>query len=116
MHNSSHDPHSVLHHHSHFIIQWSADSVNDMYADAVQAVILQVESNPLDYNSECISARVYIFQFVLECCNEFPTVYLVLMLFKKGFIQCSLIVCVCDCMVVTSCSLSCGEGGGKSQT
>lgn len=27
--------------------QWTANSVNDMYADAVLAVILQVESNPM---------------------------------------------------------------------
>ena len=27
-------------------IQWTADSVSDMYADAVLAVILQIESNP----------------------------------------------------------------------
>ena len=29
-----------------FMFQWVANSVNDMYADAVLAVILQVESNP----------------------------------------------------------------------
>ncbi|KXJ20960.1 cleavage and polyadenylation specificity factor subunit 3 [Exaiptasia diaphana] len=29
------------------LIEWTANSVNDMYADAVLAVILQVESNPM---------------------------------------------------------------------
>lgn len=29
-----------------FSFQWVANPVNDMYADAVLAVILQVESNP----------------------------------------------------------------------
>ena len=29
-----------------FLFQWVANPVNDMYADAVLAVILQVESNP----------------------------------------------------------------------
>ena len=28
------------------LLQWVANSVSDMYADAVLAVILQVESNP----------------------------------------------------------------------
>ena len=27
-------------------LQWTADNVNDMYADAVLAVVLQIESNP----------------------------------------------------------------------
>ena len=31
--------------------QWTADSVNDMYADAVLAVILQIESNPRELES-----------------------------------------------------------------
>ncbi len=30
-------------------IQWTADNVNDMYADAVLAVVLQIEANPDDF-------------------------------------------------------------------
>ena len=35
--------------------QWTADSVNDMYADAVLAVILQIESNPKGMEGVCVS-------------------------------------------------------------
>ena len=33
-------------------LQWSADSVNDMYADAVLVMVLQIESNPHGLQSE----------------------------------------------------------------
>ena len=35
-----------------FHLQWSADSVNDMYADAVLVMVLQIESNPHGLQSE----------------------------------------------------------------
>ena len=35
--------------------QWVANPVNDMYADAVLAVILQVESNPTTAQGSCYS-------------------------------------------------------------
>ena len=34
------------------VFQWVANPVNDMYADAVLAVILQVESNPTALQGE----------------------------------------------------------------
>jgi len=37
---------SVVQEETAVAIEWTADSVNDMYADAVLAVILQIESNP----------------------------------------------------------------------
>ncbi|EDO39587.1 predicted protein [Nematostella vectensis] len=37
---------TVMHEKSSVLIEWVANSVNDMYADAVLAVVLQVESNP----------------------------------------------------------------------
>ncbi|XP_031566314.1 cleavage and polyadenylation specificity factor subunit 3-like [Actinia tenebrosa] len=38
---------TVIQEKSSVVIEWMANSVNDMYADAVLAVILQVESNPM---------------------------------------------------------------------
>ena len=36
-----------------FMLQWIANAVNDMYADAILTVILQVDSNPTAVQSMC---------------------------------------------------------------
>ena len=70
-----------------FMFQWVANSVNDMYADAVLAVILQVESNPalaqgklnLNLYTKCICVKHHSFPLhssvvVLVPCKKRPVI------------------------------------------
>ena len=49
--------------------QWVANPVNDMYADAVLAVILQVESNPTTAQGNCYGWRHNFVSYVSVFCR-----------------------------------------------
>ena len=51
-----------------YSFQWVANPVNDMYADAVLAVILQVESNPTSAQGDChcLFVRLLVFEILLR--------------------------------------------------
>ena len=66
MHTGSHVTIEVNYYYNYYyflfitIIQWTADATNDMYADAVLSVILQVSSQPKRFGGTCNTDCIHL--------------------------------------------------------